>query len=43
MFCSSLQRTALHYAADNGHTAVCEVLIAGKADVDAKDLCAFIF
>ncbi len=43
IFCSSYQSTALHYAAENGDTAVCEVLIAGKADVDAKDKCAFIF
>ncbi len=43
IFCSSDQRTALHGAALQGHTAVCEVLIAGKADVDAKDWCAFIF
>ncbi len=40
---SMLQWTALHGAAYGGHTAVCEVLIAGKADVDAKDECAFIF
>jgi hypothetical protein len=37
IFCSSDQCTALHRAAENGHPAVCEVLIAGKADVDAKD------
>ena len=43
IFCSSSQWTALHRAANNGHTAVCELLIAGKADVDAKDECAFIF
>ena len=43
IFCSSGQHTALHYAAINGHTAVCELLIAGKADVDAKNRCAFIF
>ena len=43
IFCSSGQRTALHDAAYNGRTAVCELLIAGKADVDAKDRCAFIF
>ncbi len=43
MFCSSEQSTALHVAANNGHPAVCQVLIAGKADVDAKDWCAFTF
>ena len=43
IFCSSDQRTALHYAATRGHLAVCELLIARKADVDAKDRCAFIF
>ena len=43
IFCSSDQWTALHDAACDGHTAVCELLIAGKADVDAKDRCAFIF
>ena len=43
IFCSSDQRTALHVAASVGHLAVCELLIAGKADVDAKDECAFIF
>jgi hypothetical protein len=43
ILCSSYQCTALHFAARNGYTAVCEQLIAGKADVDAKDECAFIF
>ena len=43
IFCSSDQYTALHGAAYNGRLAVCELLIAGKADVDAKDGCAFIF
>jgi hypothetical protein len=43
IFCSSCQDTALHHAADNGHPEVCELLIANKADVDAKDKCAFIF
>ena len=43
IFCSSGQWTALHYAAINGRLAVCELLIANKADVDAKDTCAFIF
>jgi hypothetical protein len=42
IFCSSGQDTALYYAARNGYPAVCEVLIAGKADVDAKNWCAFI-
>ncbi len=43
IFCSSLRQTALHCAAYHGHLAVCELLIEGKADVDAKDKCAFIF
>ena len=43
MFCSSLKRTALHRAAPLDHLEVCELLIAGKADVNAKDMCAFIF
>ena len=43
IFFSSEQRSALHDAAREGHTAVCELLIAGKADVDAKNRCAFIF
>ncbi len=43
IFCSSYQRTALHGAASNGQTAVCELLIASKADLNAKDRCAFIF
>ncbi len=43
IFCSSYQDTALLLAACDGHTAVCELLIAGKADVDAKNGCAFIF
>ncbi len=42
MFCSSDQHTALHLAARNGHTAVCELLIAGKTDVNAKSRCSFI-
>ena len=37
IFCSSDQRTALHDAALNGHPAVCELLIAAKADVGAKN------
>ena len=41
--CSSGQSTALHVAAREGCLAVCELLIAGKADVDAKGRCAFIF
>ena len=38
MFCSSDQRTALHHAARNGHTAACQLLIDAKADVNARDL-----
>jgi Ankyrin repeats (3 copies)/Ankyrin repeat len=29
-------RTPLHYAAENGHTAVAEFLLANKAEIDAK-------
>jgi uncharacterized protein YggT (Ycf19 family) len=46
IFCSSGQSdksTALHDAAYNGHLAVCQLLIASKADVDAKNRCAFRF
>ena len=43
MFCFSALQTALHLAAYNGHTAVCDMLIAGRADVNAKDRCAFMF
>jgi len=35
--------TALHYAAQHGHTKACRPLIASKADVNAKRKCAFIF
>ncbi len=41
--CSSDQKTALHYAAGNGQPELCELLIASKADVNAKDGCAFTF
>ena len=37
MFCSSIQRTALQWAAYQRHPAVCELLIAGKADVGTMD------
>ena len=40
IFCSSHQWTALHGAARYGHPAgpaVCELLIANKADVGTKD------
>ena len=37
IFCSSIERTALHHAAYHGHPAVCELLIAGKADGSAKN------
>jgi hypothetical protein len=44
IFCSShFQSTALHGAASYGRLAVCELLIAGKADANAKDRCAFVF
>ena len=37
IFCSSDQRTALHLAAEYGHTAACQLLISAKADVNATD------
>ncbi len=43
IFCSSEHKTALHCAAsrdDLGDLAVCDLLIASKADVNAKDRCA---
>ena len=43
MFCSSDQSTALHEIALNGQPAVCELLIASKADVDAKNRCAYLY
>jgi hypothetical protein len=43
IFCSSEQRTALHDAAIYGHTAACQLLISAEADVNATDLCAFMF
>ena len=41
--CEMQSCTALHRAAIAGHTAVCEQLIANKADVNAETMCAFIF
>ena len=38
IFCASERRTALHDAALVGHTEVCKLLIASKADVDARDM-----
>ncbi len=43
IFCSSGQDTALHLAAWNGHTAACQLLISAEADVNATDMCAFMF
>ncbi len=43
MFCSSYRRTALHLASENGHSAACQLLISAEADVNATDLCAFMF
>jgi hypothetical protein len=42
ILCSSAQRTALHFAALNGHTAACQLLISAEADVNAKTRCAFM-
>ncbi|MFH1028901.1 MAG: ankyrin repeat domain-containing protein, partial [Pseudomonadota bacterium] len=35
--CSDKGKTALHYAAANGHTDIVNMLIAKGADVDASD------
>jgi hypothetical protein len=43
IFHSSVQLTALHLGASYGHAAVCRLLIAAKADVNATDMCAFVF
>jgi ankyrin repeat protein len=43
IFFSSSQRTALHNAADKGHTAACQLLISAEADVNATGWCAFMF
>jgi ankyrin repeat protein len=32
-----MEETALHLAAENGHPAVCELLINRGADIDAQD------
>ena len=39
--CSSAQFTALHRAACGRRTEACQLLIAGKADVNATNWCAF--
>ncbi len=43
IICFSGQSTALHHAARYDHPAVCELLIAGKADVNAKTRCAHLY
>ena len=43
IFISSGQATALHPAAEEGHTQACQLLIDAKADVNATDECAFVF
>ena len=45
MFCCSCRHldAALHWAAKNGQTAACQLLIASKADVDVTDWCAHLF
>jgi hypothetical protein len=43
IFCSSREVAALHDAVVNGHMKVCELLIANKADVNAKNKCAVMF
>jgi hypothetical protein len=43
IFRSRDQWTALHEAANNGYPAVCELLIAGKADVNANERCAYLY
>ena len=42
IFCSSIHSTALHFAAEKGHTAACQLLISAEADVNARDGCAFM-
>jgi hypothetical protein len=41
-FCSSFQTTALHLSACNGCVEACQRLIAGKADVNAKEQCVLL-
>ena len=43
ILCSSHQKTALHLDAMDGHTKVCQLLIAGEADVNATDGCEITF
>jgi hypothetical protein len=43
IFCSSRQDTALHFAARNGHTAACQLLMSAKADVNANNRHSDIF
>jgi hypothetical protein len=43
IFRSRFEFTALHFAAEQGHTAACQLLIAAKADVNATDQYAFVF
>jgi hypothetical protein len=43
IFCSSVQRTALHWAAFQGHVEACQLLISAKADVNARNGCALLF
>jgi hypothetical protein len=40
--CSIGQRTSLHLAAHNGHTAACQLLISAEADVNATDECIHV-
>ncbi len=41
IFCSSNRRNALYFAAGNGRLDLCELLIAGKVDVNAKSRGAY--
>jgi hypothetical protein len=43
IFCSSNRQTALHAAVHNAHTQVCQLLIEAKADVNNRNMCAFVF
>ncbi len=36
-FCNQFEMTALHYACQNGHDKIVQVLMGGGADVNAKD------
>ena len=43
VLCCSNEWTALHVAVKSDDSAACKLLIAAKADVNARDWCAFMF